>query len=258
MKRTVTGEPRSPTRVVSTDARAGSRPGAAASAADVMTAGSSWTAAARAAARAAASTRRRSRTNKPTWTRASTTTSTSGRTNANSTVADPADPRSLRGIGVPDDRVDDVIEERWELARRARPRDQDHGDRGGGEDHERVLRGGLPLLPTEERGRPDPQCDPEGSYVGHGFTSSQRMDRTVVSKTGTTVRRRNAGKIRKTSGNSILLGAVRARSNVAARRAWRTVAASSRVASASEAPRLSVRCRTAMVRMRSTEPVATA
>src|SRR5436190_17817886 len=217
MKRTVTGEPRSPTRVVSTEARAGSRPGAAASAAEVMASGSSWTAAARAAARAAASTRRRSRTNNPTWTRASTTTSTSGRTNANSTVADPIDPRSLRGIGVPDDRIDDVIEERRELARRARPRDQHHGDGGRGKDHERVLSRRLPLLPTEERGRSDPQADPEGSYERHGFTSSQRMDRTVVSKTGTTVRRRNAGRIRKTSGNSIFTGAVRARSSVAAR-----------------------------------------
>src|SRR5213083_2958226 len=161
MKRTVTGEPRSPTRVVSTPARAGSRPGAAASAADVTAAGSSWTAAARAAARAAASTRRRSRTNSPTWTRPSTRTSTSGRTNANSTVADPADRRMLRGIGVPDDRVDDVVEERGELAGRARPRDQDHGDRGGREDHEGVLRGGLPLLPAEEPGRADPQGDPQ-------------------------------------------------------------------------------------------------
>ena len=94
--------------------------------------------------RAAASTSRRSRTNNPTWTRASTTTSTSGRTNANSTVADPTDPRSLRGIGVPDDRIDDVVEERGELARRARPCDQDHRDGGGGKDHERVLRRRLP------------------------------------------------------------------------------------------------------------------
>ena len=38
------------------------------------------------------------------------------------------------------------------------------------------------------------------------------MDRTVVSNTGTTVRRRNAGRTRNTSGKSIFTGAVRARS----------------------------------------------
>ena len=43
------------------------------------------------------------------------------------------------------------------------------------------------------------------------------MDRTVVSSTGTTVRRRNAGRTRNTRGKSIFTGAVRARSAVAAR-----------------------------------------
>ena len=67
------------------------------------------------------------------------------------------------------------------------------------------------------------------------------MDRTVVSNTGTTVRRRNAGRTRNTSGKSIFTGAVRARSEVAARRACRTDAASSEVAWANEAPSDSVR-----------------
>ena len=44
------------------------------------------------------------------------------------------------------------------------------------------------------------------------------MDCTVVSSTGTTVRRRKAGRTRNTSGNSIFTGAVRARSVTAARR----------------------------------------
>ncbi len=41
----------------------------------------------------------------------------------------------------------------------------------------------------------------------------------MVSSTGTTVRRRKAGRIRNTSGNSILIGAVLARSSEALRRA---------------------------------------
>ena len=62
------------------------------------------------------------------------------------------------------------------------------------------------------------------------------MDRTVVSRTGTTVRRRNAGRTRKTSGKSIFTGAARARSATAARRDLRTSAASSRVASVERRP----------------------
>ena len=43
------------------------------------------------------------------------------------------------------------------------------------------------------------------------------MDCRVVSNTGTTVRRRNAGRTRNTRGKSILTGAVLARSVIAAR-----------------------------------------
>src|SRR3989442_3387238 len=113
-----------------------------------MAPGSSATAAARAPARAAASTSNRSRTSSPSWTRASAITRSNGRTSANSTTADPRSPALLARIA--GHVVDDVVEERRELPRRMRPRDQDDGDGRSGKDHEGVLRRRLPFLSREE------------------------------------------------------------------------------------------------------------
>src|SRR5258708_1058019 len=44
-----------------------------------------------------------------------------------------------------------LLKKSGELPGRASPRDQDDRDRGRGQDHERVLRGGLPLLAPERR-----------------------------------------------------------------------------------------------------------
>ena len=72
-------------------------------------------------------------------------------------------------------------------------------------DHERVLGGRLTFLSPEPEGVDGAQ--EQGVQEEHRFTSSQRMDLTVVSRTGTTVRRRNAGRTRKTRGKSIFTGA---------------------------------------------------
>ena len=112
---TVTGSPWVPDGRSPPPANAGSRSGAAASAAARTAPSSASTAAVRAPARAAASINNRSRTSRPTWTSESPTTSRRGSTSANSTTALPAFDRSGR-VGIPDDVVDDVVEERGKLA----------------------------------------------------------------------------------------------------------------------------------------------
>src|SRR6185503_20553455 len=158
----------------------------------------------------------RSLTSSPIWTRPSVTTNTSGITNANSTAAEPRSPASvtLRGRRIADHRVDDLVEERRQLARRMRPGDQHDGDGRRRQDHQRILRGRLPFLATERAAGVQIQ----GNEVRHLLTSSQWMERTVVMSTGTTVRRRKAGRIKNTNGKSMRTGAVRARSSVDARR----------------------------------------
>src|SRR5215207_1183035 len=146
---TVTGAPRPPLHTTSTRSRSRSRQTAAARTASSTASADGWTAASRAPAREAWVSRSESRAITPTCTSANSNRRRIGNSRANSTAAEPRS--SLRSASTAGDLVDDGVEERRQLARRARPHDQHDGDRGRGQDHECVFRRRLPYLVGEPR-----------------------------------------------------------------------------------------------------------
>src|ERR687887_667333 len=207
---TVTASPRPPSRCTSTVRSSAGSPGAAASAAERTAPSSGSTAASLTPARADCSRIRRARTRTPTCTIATTRRSRSGRTSANSTTAEPRSP-TLRSLRIARDRIDHGVEELRQLAARLTL----------------LLRADLRVDRLEQR-----------EQVQHHTLTSlhrHRIDRMVVRSTGTTVRRRNEGRIRNTSGNNIFTGARRARSIVTDRRDSRASVATSASRSESDA-----------------------
>ena len=146
----------------------------------------------------------------PTCTSASSRSSSSGRTQRELDRRRPAFVVSLSRTRVPQTWSITWSKNAGSFPDDTRPRDQDDGDRGRGQDHERVLGRRLPRLLGDPATRPHVTgTDVPGQQHPVHLLSGDR--RTVVNSTGTTVRRRNAGRTRNTSGKSIFTGAVRAR-----------------------------------------------